>query len=43
MVAPVSAGQLDMMPAVPGPSTFNALARGVEMQAIATQSWTYTV
>jgi NitT/TauT family transport system substrate-binding protein len=42
MVAPVSAGQLDMMPAVPGPGTFNALARGVEMQAIAAQSWSYT-
>jgi NitT/TauT family transport system substrate-binding protein len=42
MVAPVSAGQLDMMPAVPGPGTFNALARGVNMQAIAAQSWSYT-
>ncbi len=42
MVAPVAAGQLDMMPAVPGPGTFNALARGVELQAIAAQSWSYT-
>ncbi len=42
MVAPVSAGQLDMMPAVPGPGTFNALARGVQLQAIAAQSWSYT-
>ena len=29
MVAPVAAGQLDAMAAVPGPSLFNALARDV--------------
>jgi len=38
MVAPLAAGQLDVIPAVPSPSLFNALARDVSMQAVAVQS-----
>ncbi|HZR98042.1 MAG TPA: ABC transporter substrate-binding protein [Chloroflexota bacterium] len=38
MVAPLAAGQLDIIPAVPSPSLFNALARGLPMQAVAIQS-----
>lgn len=38
MVAPLAAGQLDVIPAVPSPSLFNALARGVAMTAVAVQS-----
>src|SRR4051794_16539359 len=38
MVAPLAAGQLDVIPAVPSPSLFNALARDLPMQAIAVQS-----
>jgi NitT/TauT family transport system substrate-binding protein len=38
MVAPLAAGQLDVIAAVPSPSLFNALARGVTMQAVAVQS-----
>jgi NitT/TauT family transport system substrate-binding protein len=38
MVAPVAAGQLDVIPAVPSPSLFNALARGVALTAVAVQS-----
>ena len=38
MVAPLAAGQLDVIAAVPGPSLFNALARDVNMNAVAVQS-----
>jgi NitT/TauT family transport system substrate-binding protein len=38
MVAPLAAGQLDVIAAVPGPSLFNALARDVDMNAVAVQS-----
>jgi NitT/TauT family transport system substrate-binding protein len=38
MVAPLAAGQLDVIAAVPGPSLFNALARDVTMNAVAIQS-----
>lgn len=42
-VAPLSAGQLDMIPAVPGPSQFNALSREINMKAVAGQSLSGTV
>jgi NitT/TauT family transport system substrate-binding protein len=42
MVAPVAAGQLDAMAAVPGPSLFNALARDVPLKALAAQSAAFT-
>jgi NitT/TauT family transport system substrate-binding protein len=43
MIAPASAGQLDVITAVPSPSLFNALARDINMHAIASQSLSYTV
>ncbi|HEY7060694.1 MAG TPA: ABC transporter substrate-binding protein [Chloroflexota bacterium] len=43
MVSSVAAGQLDIIPAVPSPSIFNALARDITMKAVAAQSWTLTV
>ena len=42
-VAPLSAGQLDVIPSVPGPSLFNALAREITMRAVAGQSLSGTV
>lgn len=42
-VAPLSAGQLDVIPSVPGPSLFNALAREINMRAVAGQSLSGTV
>ena len=42
MIAPVSAGQLDVIAAVPSPSLFNALVRNVDLQAIAAQSLSTT-
>jgi NitT/TauT family transport system substrate-binding protein len=43
MVAPLSAGQLDAIPAVPSPSLFNALVREITMKAVAAQSWSGTM
>jgi NitT/TauT family transport system substrate-binding protein len=43
MIAPASAGQLDVITAVPSPSLFNALARDVNLHAVAAQSLSYTV
>ena len=42
MIAPASAGQLDVIAAVPSPSLFNALVRNVDLRAIAAQSWSTT-
>src|SRR4051794_14869672 len=42
MIAPASAGQLDVIAAVPSPSLFNALVRNVDLQAIAAQSLSTT-
>src|SRR5829696_5856740 len=38
MVAPLSASQLDIIMAVPSPSQLNALARDIDMRAVAAQS-----
>jgi len=43
MIAPASAGQLDVITAVPSPSLFNALARDINLHAVASQSLAYTV
>ncbi len=42
LLTPVSAGQLDVGAAVPSPGLFNALARNINMKAIASQSGTGT-
>jgi NitT/TauT family transport system substrate-binding protein len=42
MVASAAAGQLDVIAAVPSPSLFNALARGIDLKAVAVESWTGT-
>jgi NitT/TauT family transport system substrate-binding protein len=42
MVASAAAGQLDVIAAVPSPSLFNALARGIDLKAVAAESWTGT-
>src|SRR5581483_3527545 len=40
MIAPLSAGQLDAIPATPSPGLFNAMARDVTLKAVAANNLT---